>query len=147
MTAALSHLDAPPTVDGAVRDRLARLVGDPVPAGPETPAANVFAAGCASRVVLDHVTSKWGVLVIVALSETSLRWGELRRGIEGISEKMLAQTLRTLEADGLVHRDAQPTIPPRVDYSLTARGHELAVHLLPLVRWVGANAGDIVGGR
>ncbi|WP_240632463.1 MULTISPECIES: helix-turn-helix domain-containing protein [unclassified Cryobacterium] len=111
------------------------------------PAANVFAAGCASRVVLDHVTSKWGVLVIVALTETSLRWGELRRGIEGISEKMLAQTLRTLEADGLVHRDAQPTIPPRVDYSLTDRGQELAAHLLPLVRWVGVNAGDIVGGR
>lgn len=147
MTAALSRPDTPPTADSAVRDRLSRLVGDPVPAGSETPAANVFAAGCASRVVLDHVTSKWGVLVIVALSETSLRWGELRRGIEGISEKMLAQTLRTLEADGLVDRDAQPTIPPRVDYSLTDRGHELAAHLLPLVRWVGANAGDIVGGR
>jgi DNA-binding HxlR family transcriptional regulator len=68
----------------------------------------------------------------------------LRRGIEGISEKMLAQTLRILEADGLVHRAAQPTIPPRVDYSLTALGHELAENLLPLVRWVGANAGDIV---
>jgi len=147
MTATLNRPDAPPAADGAVRDRLSRLVGDPAPAGSELPAANVFAAGCASRVVLDHVTSKWGVLVIVALSETSLRWGELRRGIEGISEKMLAQTLRTLEADGLVNRDAQPTIPPRVDYSLTDRGHELAVHLLPLVRWVGANAGDIVGGR
>jgi DNA-binding HxlR family transcriptional regulator len=147
MTATLSSHVAPPAADGAVRDRLSRLVGDPAPAGSEVPGANVFAAGCASRVVLDHVTSKWGVLVIVALSETSLRWGELRRGIEGISEKMLAQTLRTLEADGLVHRDAQPTIPPRVDYSLTARGHDLAGHLLPLVRWVGANAGDIVGGR
>jgi DNA-binding HxlR family transcriptional regulator len=130
-----------------VRDRLSRLVGDPVPAGAGTPVPNVFAAGCASRVVLDHVTSKWGVLVIVALSETSLRWGELRRGIEGISEKMLAQTLRTLEADGLVHREAQPSIPPRVDYSLTDRGHDLAEHLLPLVRWVGANAGDIVDGH
>jgi len=147
MTVALSHPNTAPTADGAVRDRLSRLVGDPAPAGSESPAANVFAAGCASRVVLDHVTSKWGVLVIVALAETGLRWGELRRGIEGISEKMLAQTLRTLEADGLVHRDAQPTIPPRVDYSLTRRGHELAVHLLPLVRWVGQNAGDIVGGR
>ncbi len=147
MTAELSRPDVPPTAHGAVRDRLSLLVGDPVPTGSEMPAANVFAAGCASRVVLDHVTSKWGVLVIVALTETSLRWGELRRGIEGISEKMLAQTLRTLEADGLVHRDAQPTIPPRVDYSLTDRGHELAGHLLPLVRWVGVNAGDIVGGN
>jgi DNA-binding HxlR family transcriptional regulator len=135
------------SAEAAVRDRLATLVGDAGSGEGEAPAANVFAAGCASRVVLDHVTSKWGVLVIVALSETSLRWGELRRGIEGISEKMLAQTLRTLEADGLVHRDAQPTIPPRVDYSLTDRGHDLAAHLLPLVRWVGANAGDIVGAR
>ena len=133
--------------ESALRDRLARLVGDAAPAEDGAPPANVFAAGCASRVVLDHVTSKWGVLVIVALSETSLRWGELRRGIEGISEKMLAQTLRTLEADGLVHREAQPTIPPRVDYSLTARGHELADNLLPLARWVGANAAGIVGGR
>jgi DNA-binding HxlR family transcriptional regulator len=129
----------------AVRESLAGLVGTAATSAGGTPAANVFAAGCASRVVLDHVTSKWGVLVIVALSESSLRWGELRRGIEGISEKMLAQTLRILEADGLVHREAQPSIPPRVDYSLTARGHELAAHLLPLVRWVGANAGDIVG--
>ena len=130
-----------------MRDRLARLVGDPAPVSDGAAAPNVFAAGCASRVVLDHVTSKWGVLVIVALAESSLRWGELRRGIEGISEKMLAQTLRTLEADGLVNRAAQPIIPPRVEYSLTDRGHELAAHLIPLVRWVGANAGDIVGGR
>ncbi|WP_120338423.1 winged helix-turn-helix transcriptional regulator [Cryobacterium soli] len=136
-----------PAAELAVRDRLARLVGDPAPASDGAAAPNVFAAGCASRVVLDHVTSKWGVLVIVALAETSLRWGELRRGIEGISEKMLAQTLRILEADGLVHRAAQPTIPPRVDYSLTERGRELAGHLIPLVRWVGSNAGDIVGGR
>ena len=147
MTAALTSPTALLSAEAAVRDRLARLVGDAVPAEGDAPSANVFAAGCASRVVLDHVTSKWGVLVIVALSETSLRWGELRRGIEGISEKMLAQTLRTLEADGLVHREAQPSIPPRVDYSLTDRGHELAGHLLPLVRWVGVNAGDIVGGN
>jgi len=147
MTTAQMSPTASLSAEAAVRDRLARLVGDAVPAEGDAPAPNVFAAGCASRVVLDHVTSKWGVLVIVALSETSLRWGELRRGVEGISEKMLAQTLRTLEADGLVHREAQPSIPPRVDYSLTDRGHDLAEHLLPLVRWVGANAGDIVGGR
>jgi DNA-binding HxlR family transcriptional regulator len=96
-------------------------------------------------VVLDHVTSKWGVLVLVALSGETLRWGELRRRAQGISEKMLAQTLRTLERDGLVHRDAQPVIPPRVDYSLTARGRELAALLLPLVEWTVANAGEILG--
>ncbi len=107
----------------------------------------VFAAGCPSRVVLDHVTSKWGVLVLVALADGPQRWSELRRRAEGISEKMLAQTLRTLEADGFVHRDAQPVIPPRVDYSLTERGSELVALLLPLFGWVLANAEDIVGDR
>lgn len=108
---------------------------------------NVFAANCSSRRVLDHVTSKWGVLVIVALSESSLRWGGLRRRIEGVSEKMLAQTLRVLEADGFVLRVAQPTIPPRVDYSLTPLGRGLADRLIPLVTWVGDNADEIVGPR
>ena len=62
----------------------------------------VYPAACATRTVLDHVTSKWGVLILLALSDSSLRWGELRRTVEGISEKMLASTLRTLEADGFV---------------------------------------------
>jgi len=110
-------------------------------------AGEVFAAACPSRVVLDHVTSKWGVLVLVALADGPQRWSELRRRAEGVSEKMLAQTLRTLEADGLVHRDAQPVIPPRVDYSLTDRGAELVALLLPLFGWVVANADDIVGDR
>jgi DNA-binding HxlR family transcriptional regulator len=109
--------------------------------------AGVLPANCPTRTVLDHVTSKWGVLVLVALSQETLRWGELRRTIEGISEKMLASTLRTLEADGFVHREAQATIPPRVDYSLTDRGHELAQRLLPLMDWIADNAGEIVGGQ
>ena len=85
------------------------------------------------------------MLVIVALAESPLRWGGLRRRIEGISEKMLAQTLRTLEADGFVLREAQPTIPPWVDYSLTPLGRGLADRLIPLVTWVGTNADEIVG--
>lgn len=106
----------------------------------------VLPSACPSRVVLDHVTSKWGVLVLVALSQNSLRWGELRRTVEGVSEKMLAQTLRTLEADGFVLRVAQPSIPPRVDYSLTERGDELAERLLPLMDWIAGNAEHIVAG-
>ncbi|WP_263119052.1 helix-turn-helix domain-containing protein [Cellulomonas sp. RIT-PI-Y] len=105
----------------------------------------VLSAACPSRVVLDHISSKWGVLVLVALAERGQRWGELRRTVEGISEKMLASTLRTLEQDGLVLREAQPTIPPRVDYSLTPLGQELATVLLPLVGWVARNASRIVG--
>lgn len=104
----------------------------------------ILPANCPSRTVLDHVTSKWGVLVIIALSQETLRWGELRRVVEGVSEKMLAQTLRTLETDGLVHRAAQPTIPPRVDYSLTDRGHDLAERLLPLMGWIADNADEIL---
>lgn len=104
----------------------------------------VLSSACPSRVVLDHVTSKWGVLVLVALSDRTLRWGELRRLVEGISEKMLASTLRTLEADGLVLREATPSIPPRVDYSLTPLGHDLAAHLLPLMAWVVQHAEGIV---
>lgn len=108
-------------------------------------ADGVFPAGCPSRVVLDHVTSKWGVLILVALTEGPQRWGELRRRAEGISEKMLAQTLKTLERDGFVHREAHPVIPPRVDYSLTERGVELASLLMPLVAWVADHADEIIG--
>ena len=107
-------------------------------------AEGALTTNCPTRTVLDHVTSKWGVLLLVFLSDSSMRWGELRRAVEGISEKMLAQTLKTLEADGFVRRDAQPIIPPRVDYSLTGRGDELAALLLPLVAWVAEHAEAIV---
>ena len=105
----------------------------------------ILPAKCNSRTVLDHVTSKWGVLVIVALSDGGLRWSELRGIVQGISEKMLAQTLRTLEADGFVLRVAQASIPPRVDYSLTPLGDDLAARLLPLMEWIAGEADSIVG--
>jgi DNA-binding HxlR family transcriptional regulator len=104
----------------------------------------VFTHGCPTRVVLDHVMSKWGVLVLLALSEGTLRWGELRREVEGISEKMLASTLRTLEADGVVVRTSYPEVPPRVEYSLSPLGDELMQHVLPLVGWVAEHADGIV---
>lgn len=106
----------------------------------------VLPSECPSRIVLNHVTSTWGVLVLVALARSDLRWGELRRTVQGISEKMLAQSLRTLEKDGFVLRTAQPTVPPRVDYSLTGRGREVTAHLLPLMQWIAGNADDIVSG-
>ncbi|GHB17417.1 MULTISPECIES: winged helix-turn-helix transcriptional regulator [Streptomyces] len=90
---------------------------------------------CPSRLVLEHVTSRWGVLVLAALLERSYRFSELRRTIGGVSEKMLAQTLQTLERDGFVHRDAKPVIPPRVDYSLTPLGREAADQVWGLARW------------
>jgi len=103
---------------------------------------NVFVPNCPSRVLLDHVTSRWGVLVLVVLSEGTMRWSQIRRRLQGVTEKMLAQTLHTLEADGLVLRDAHPVIPPRVDYSLSSRGREAAALLLPLVEWVTVNTPD-----
>jgi len=104
----------------------------------------LFTSACPSRVILDHVTSKWGVLVLVSLKGRTLRWGELRRSVEGVSEKMLAQTLKTFERDGLVARMALPVIPPHVEYSLTARGDEVVALLHPLLTWVAANAEAIL---
>ncbi|NYI04290.1 winged helix-turn-helix transcriptional regulator [Allostreptomyces psammosilenae] len=90
---------------------------------------------CPQRMVLEHVTSRWGVLVLAALLERPHRFGELRRAVGGVTEKMLTQTLQTLERDGLVHRHAHAVIPPRVDYSLTALGEEAAGHVWSLARW------------
>ncbi|GEB44843.1 MULTISPECIES: winged helix-turn-helix transcriptional regulator [Microbacterium] len=107
----------------------------------------IFADGCPTRTVLDHVMGKWGILVLLTLSDGTQRWGALRRNIDGISEKMLASTLKTLEADGLVLRTAYPEVPPRVEYALTDLGHDLMTHVIPLMGWVADNANDIVGPR
>ena len=106
---------------------------------------DVFDSNCPSRAVLDHVTSKWAVLVLVALRPEPLRFSALRRRIGGVSEKMLAQTLRTLGSDGFAARELAPTTPPQVTYSLTALGLELTEHLLGLLEFLNARIGDIVG--
>jgi DNA-binding HxlR family transcriptional regulator len=111
--------------------------------GMEQAEPDVFTPACLSRVLLDHITSRWAVLVVVALADQTMRWSELRRRLKGVTDKMLAQSLRTLEADGLVSREVYPEAPPRVDYSLTTRGRELAVLMLPLVDWAQAHARDI----
>jgi DNA-binding HxlR family transcriptional regulator len=94
---------------------------------------DVFARACPSRRVLEAVTSKWGGLALAALHEGPYRFNALRRRVDGVSEKMLAQTLQTLERDGLVHREAQATIPPRVEYSLTPLGTKVAAQLISLI--------------
>ncbi|MFE7530711.1 winged helix-turn-helix transcriptional regulator [Kitasatospora sp. NPDC057542] len=99
------------------------------------PPADVFDRMCPSRGVLEHVTSRWGVLVLGALNERGYRFSELRRKVTGVSEKMLAQTLQTLERDGFVLREAHPVIPPRVDYSLTPLGREAAELVAALAHW------------
>ncbi|MFG3130565.1 winged helix-turn-helix transcriptional regulator [Streptomyces tendae] len=90
---------------------------------------------CPERLLMEHVTSRWGTLALIALLDRPYRFGELRREIGSVSEKMLTQTLRTLERDGLVCRDAKPVIPPRVDYSLTELGREAAEQVRGLARW------------
>lgn len=94
---------------------------------------NVMAAGCPSRKVLQHLTSRWGVLVLVALLPGTQRFSSLRRKIEGVSERMLAQTLQSLEADGMIRRRSMNTVPPHVEYTLTTLGCEAAEKIQDLV--------------
>ncbi|WFE26138.1 helix-turn-helix domain-containing protein [Solwaraspora sp. WMMD791] len=98
--------------------------------------ADVFARVCPSRETLEHVSGKWGILALVALLEGNYRFNALRRRVDGISEKMLAQTLQALERDGMVNRDVQATIPPRVEYSLTPLGQSVATTLMGLIELV-----------
>ncbi|MEU6550172.1 helix-turn-helix domain-containing protein [Streptomyces sp. NPDC046915] len=93
---------------------------------------DVFHTDCPARDVVDHVTSRWGIWVLISLRSNGLRFYELRESIQGISEKMLAQTLRALVQDGLVWREVEPTTPPRVTYGLTEFGREVGEPLTEL---------------
>jgi DNA-binding HxlR family transcriptional regulator len=97
---------------------------------------DLLAAACPSREVLKHVTSRWGVLVLLALEGGTRRFSELRRTIGGVSERMLAQTLQWLEGDGLVDRVAYEVVPPHVEYSLTPLGREAAEKVRALADWI-----------
>jgi DNA-binding HxlR family transcriptional regulator len=108
---------------------------------------DLFAAACPTRTVLDNVTSRWGSLVTVLLLEQTYRFSELAYRIGGVSEKMLAQTLRALEEDGFVLRRVYATKPPRVEYSLTPMGVELAERMQVLTGWVEANVGKVMAHR
>ena len=108
---------------------------------------DVFDKNCPSRAVLDHVTSKWAVLVLTALRGGPERFSALRRRINGVSEKMLAQTLRTLEQDGFVDREVAPTTPPQVTYSLTELGEGIAEHVTGLVEWISVRIPEIQAAR
>lgn len=97
---------------------------------------NVLAEDCPSRLILSHMTSRWGTLVMIVLATGTHRFSELRRQAAGVSERMLAQTLQQLEADGMVKRTAHAVVPPHVDYSLTPLGQEAASHLIALTGWI-----------
>jgi len=108
---------------------------------------DVFAKSCPSRTALEHVTGRWGILALAALRDGSLRFNALRRRVDGVSEKMLAQTLQALERDGFVHREAQSTIPLRVDYTLTPLGMQTADRLIGLIEFVESQMPDVVAAQ
>ncbi|CAN7691968.1 winged helix-turn-helix transcriptional regulator [Bosea sp. LjRoot237] len=104
---------------------------------------DAFDARCPTRQVLDRIGDKWAVLVLILLEQETLRFNELRRKIENISQKMLSQTLKSLERDGLITRRAFPTVPVTVEYSLTPLGHTLAGTVAALTRWAEAHIGEV----
>ena len=91
---------------------------------------------CISRSILDRLASRWGLLIIRQLMHGERRYSELRHAIGGVSEKMLAQTLRELERDGLISRTSFPVVPPHVVYALTALGQRCAEHVMPLLSFI-----------
>lgn len=97
---------------------------------------DLMAADCPSRPVMRTITSQWGVLILMALRDGTHRFSALRRKVGGVSERMLAETLRRLEAHGLVTRVAYPVVPPQTEYSLTPLGREAAAHVAVLADWV-----------
>lgn len=99
----------------------------------------VLDPNCPSREILRHITSRWGLLILLALSDETLRFSELRRKVGGVSEKMLAQTLQSLEEDGFVDRRSFPVVPPHVEYSLTPLGIEVKDQVSGLANWLESN--------
>lgn len=100
---------------------------------------NVLAAACPSRQILEHLTSRWGVLVMLVLKDKVLRFSEIRRSIDSISERMLTQTLQNLEKDGMLIRTSYHTVPPHVDYRLTEYGQQASSKIADLVGWLEEN--------
>lgn len=108
---------------------------------------NLFAEQCPSREVLKHVTSRWGVLILVALRDGTHRFSDLRRKMGGVSEKMLAQSLQALEQDGFINRMSYPVVPPHVEYSLTPLGEQVSDKVAALADWIEVNLPQVLAQR
>jgi DNA-binding HxlR family transcriptional regulator len=106
--------------------------------------ANVFSSACPSRRIMAVLAEKWTLLIVTQLANGPMRTAEIRRGVDGVSEKMLIQTLRKLEGFGLVSRKSYPEVPPRVEYKLTALGRSLARLAGLFSRWVERNAANLL---
>ncbi|MEU5532198.1 helix-turn-helix domain-containing protein [Streptomyces sp. NPDC020362] len=109
--------------------------------------ADAYLAACPSRQILDVLANKWTMLVMGALSGGPMRFGELRRRLEGITQKMLTQTLRTLERDGLVTRTVYPTIPPKVEYAATGLGESVTALMHAIRVWSEENINVVLNAR
>jgi len=108
---------------------------------------NVLASACPSRQILQHLTSRWGALVLVSLHSGTKRFSELRRAIDGVSERMLTKTLQELESDGMLIRKSYNTVPPQVDYTLTEFGAQASNKMFELVDWLEMNLGNILASQ
>jgi len=108
---------------------------------------DVLAEACPTRQVINRIGDRWSLLVLYALERQTLRFQELRRTVDGISQKMLTQTLRALERDGLVHREVFASVPPRVEYRLTALGRGLSGRIRAIREWAYAHVNDIETAR
>ena len=117
-------------------DTRARTSGSAVKLSSQARRGELLSRDCPSRDVLQHVTSRWGVLLLVVLMGGAHRFSALRRKVGGVSEKMLSQTLKWLEADGFVHRESLVTVPPHVEYTLTPLGRQVGRRVESLADWI-----------
>jgi DNA-binding HxlR family transcriptional regulator len=108
---------------------------------------SIYDRSCPARLIIDHLADKWAVLIVSRLAAGTLRFAELRRAVDGISQKMLASTLRDLERDGLVKRKLYASVPPKVEYSLTPLGSSLVNKVEELCGWAEANVGQVLKAR
>jgi len=135
---AAAKTGAPAPVEATKPPTAARKLSQKVRRG------ELLAAACPSRDVLKHVTSRWGVLVLMVLESGPHRFAELRRAIGGVSERMLAQTLQWLEGDGLVERRVFDVVPPHVEYRLTPLGQDGASRVRELADWIEENLHEVL---
>lgn len=112
-----------------------------------TPAPDVMNAACPSRPTLQHLTGRWGALAMAALTNGTQRFSEIRRRVDGISDRMLSQTLGELERDGMVERTVLSTIPPKVTYALTPLGSAVAERLGALIELVESSMPEVTAAR
>ena len=108
---------------------------------------NAYAAACPTRQILDRIGDKWAVLILILIRDEPMRFNALRRTIEGISQKMLSQVLKSLERDGLIKRRVFATVPVTVEYSITALGQTLAAAVDPLRDWAEENLKEVLAAQ